>query len=70
MRTLSYMYVVDSIAVALQVSAVFIPVSQALGIAVPVGIVTLAPILTGIGGVCTFTFLITKSVSFFSNQPF
>lgn len=70
MRTLSYMYVVDSIAVALQVSAVLIPTFQALGIAVPAGIVALAPTLVGIGGVCTFASLITKLVSFFSNQPF
>lgn len=70
MRTISYMYVVDSIAVALQTSALLIPALQASGIAVPAGIVALAPILAGIGGGCTFTSLITKLVSFFSNQPF
>ena len=70
MRTLSYMYVVDSIAAALQVSAAIIPAFRALGVAVPAGIVALTPTLAGIGGVCTFASLITKLASFFSNQPF
>lgn len=70
MKTLSYVYVVDFIAVASELSALIIPALQASGIVLPAEIIALTPPLMGIGALCTVASLITKLVSLFINQPF